>query len=138
MRQAVCQRTLLHYCFSSPYMRWSSRRNPINQLVYIVCVISQNAIVSTTGYVRSQLLFAFLCATSQTKVLTLDGTLDFYKNLVGQKTTKSDRLEENKRKDSTVSKPKEYSNQALTSEMDGDKYTQVKENMSLSRFFISK
>ena len=57
---------------------------------------------------RMSLVFSFLCAINQTKTMTLEGTLDFHKILVGYKETKSEKLDKAKRKDfteNTVAKP---------------------------------
>ena len=39
------------------------------------------------------LVFTFLYATNQSNVMTLEGTLNFHKNVVGWKATKSNKLD---------------------------------------------
>ena len=69
--------------------------------------------------------------------MTLYGTLDFHKKLVGEKGIGFDKWDMSKKKDFTENKPKEDKCQALVSRMKGDKCTRVSDDTSFSRFSIS-
>lgn len=84
------------------------------------------------------LVFAFSCIILQTKALTLDNTLDFYKNLFRVKGTKSDALDKVMKNAFTKNKSEKDNDRALASRMDGDKCMRVSENTSLSRSSNSK
>ena len=47
-------------------------------------------------------------------------------------------MDNDKKRDFTINKPKEDNDQALASRKDGDKFARVRENISLSRFSISR
>lgn len=78
------------------------------------------------------LVFAFLCATNQAKALTLDETLEFHINLVGEKRTKSDILEKAMKKDLTKNNLEEVNEYALASGVDEKNCIQVRGDISLS------
>ena len=78
------------------------------------------------------LVFTFLCVTYQTITLTLDETLDFFINLVGEERTKSDVLDKTMKKDLTMSNLEEVNDHALAFGVDEDNCTQVRDAISLS------
>ena len=84
------------------------------------------------------LVLAFLCSTSQAKVLILDGTLDFHKNLGRQKETRSNVLDKAIKNYLIENKCTEDKDQVTASKTGGDKCTRVSEDMSLSWSSISK
>ena len=84
------------------------------------------------------LVFTFLCATSQVKTFSLDETSDMHKKFFGWKRIGSDGLDKTKKNDLIVNNIKEDNDQALASRKDGDKFARVRENISLSRFSISR
>ena len=84
------------------------------------------------------LVFTFLCATSQTKALTLKGTWDFHTNLVGKNGDESDIWDKAGKKDLTVNNPKDNKDQDLASEAEVDKCIQSRECMRRSRSSISE
>ena len=84
------------------------------------------------------LVFTFLCATSQVKTFFLDETSDMHKKIFGWKRIGSDGLDKTKKNDLIVNNIKEDNDQALASRMDGDKYKQVRDDMSLSRASTAK
>ena len=53
------------------------------------------------------LVFTFLCATNQAKVLTFEEAFDLHKNLVKRNKIRFEKLDKAKKKDLTVKKPKE-------------------------------
>ena len=82
------------------------------------------------------LVFTFLCATSQTKVLTLKGTWDFHTNLEGNKGDESGVWDKAVKKDLTVNSPEGNKDQDLASEEEVDKFIQSIERMRCSRSSI--
>ena len=53
------------------------------------------------------LVFTFLCATNHAKALTLEGTLDLHKKLVGQNITEYDKTDKAQKNNFTEKTPKE-------------------------------
>ena len=84
------------------------------------------------------LVFTFLCATSQTKALTLKGTWDFHTNLVGKNGDESGIWDKVVKKDLIVNNPEDNKDQDLASEADVDKFIQSRECMRHSRSSISE
>ena len=84
------------------------------------------------------LVFAFLCATSQTKALTLKGTWEFHTNLVEKSGDKSDIWEKAIKKDLIVNNPEEDKDHDLASEAKVDICIQSRDCMRRSRFSISE
>ena len=82
------------------------------------------------------LVFTLLCATNQTKDLTLKKTWDFQTKLVGKKGVGLEWWDKTKKKDSTVNKFEEDKDQALVSRTDGDKCKWAREDMSLFKSSI--
>lgn len=80
------------------------------------------------------LVLTFLLATNQAKALILNGTLGFQINLAREKETGSNKLNKFKMKNSIINEPGKDNDQTLTSGTNGEKYTRVKEDMSISRF----
>ena len=83
------------------------------------------------------LIFIFLSATNQAKVMTLEGTFDFHKNLVGRKGTKTNNLVKPTKKDFTENTPEEGT-QVFVFGTNGDKCTWEREVINLSKSSISK
>lgn len=69
---------------------------------------------------------------NQAKALTLDETLEFHINLVGEKITKSDILEKTMKKDLTKNNLEELNEHALASGVDEENRTRVRSDISLS------
>ena len=67
------------------------------------------------------LVLTFLCATNQVKVLMLDETLDFHKNLTGEKGIASNTLDMAKKSDFIENKLEQDKDQTLVFAIDGDK-----------------
>ena len=84
------------------------------------------------------LVFTFLCATNQTKDLTLKGTWEFHTNLVGKCGEKSSIWDKAKKKDLTVNNPDEDKDQDLASEAEMDKCIKSRDRMRHSRSSISE
>ena len=84
------------------------------------------------------LVFAFLCATSQAKALTLKGTWEFHTNLVGKNGDKSGIWDKAIKKDLTVNNPEEDKDHDLASEAEVDICIQSRDHMRRSRSSISK
>ena len=76
-------------------------------------------------------MFTFPCTTNQTRALTFEGAFDFHKNLVGRNNIRFEKFDKAKRKDLTVNKPNEDKDQVLESTIEGEKYTELREDMSL-------
>lgn len=64
--------------------------------------------------------------------------LDFRINMVGERRTEFEVLDETMKKDLTVNSLEEVNNHVRTSEVDEGKCTQVRDNMSLLRSSTSK
>ena len=69
------------------------------------------------------LVFIFLCDTNQEKALTLDKTLYFHINQVGEKKTISNVLDKAMKNDLTGNNPEEVNDHALEFGVDEDKCT---------------
>ena len=82
------------------------------------------------------LVFTFLHATNQKKTLTLNGTLDFHINLAREKKKIFNVLNKAMKNDLNENNPKKVNDHALTSEVDEDKCTQLRDDKSLSRSSI--
>ena len=84
------------------------------------------------------LVFTFLNATNQAKAMTLEGALDFHKNLARWNGIESDKLVKAKKNDFTKNTPKEEGIQAFSSKTKGDKCTRERKVINLLRSSISK
>ena len=73
---------------------------------------------------------------NHTKALTLDKTLDFHIKLASEKKTISNVLDKTMKNNLTENNPKEVNDDALTSRVDEDKCTQVRDDISHSRSLI--
>ena len=93
---------------------------------------TQNAPISMT------LASTFLYASGLAKALTLDETFDFYVNLDEEKGHKFDGLDKATKKDFIENKLEENKEQAFAFGMVEDKCRWSREDISLSRFSISK
>ena len=91
------------------------------------------------GFLNSSmsLVSIFLSATNQIKVMTLEGTLDFHKKLVGWKGIEFEKLVKVK-KDFIENTLEEEGTQAFASGTNEDKCTWERKVISLSRSSISK
>ena len=79
-----------------------------------------------------------MCATNQTKDLTLKGTWEFHTNLVEKSGDKSGVWDKAIKKDLTVNDPEEDKFQDLASETEVDRCIQSRDRMRHSRSSISK
>ena len=66
------------------------------------------------------LVFTFLCATNQAKVLTFEGAFDLHKHLARRNKIRFEKLDKAKKKDLTVNKPKEDKDYAFESAAEED------------------
>ena len=64
------------------------------------------------------LVFTFLCVTNHAKALTLEGTFNFYKKLVGQKGAESKTLDKVEKNDFTKKTLEEDGTQAFASRIE--------------------
>ena len=79
-----------------------------------------------------------MCPTNQVKALTLDETLDFHINLVGEKRIIIDVLDKAMKNNLIKNNLEEANDHALTSRVDEDKCTQVRDDVSISRSSTSE
>ena len=76
-------------------------------------------------------MFTFPCTTNQARILTFEGALNFHKNLARRNKIGFEKFDKAKKKDLTVNKPNEDKDQVLESTIEGEKYTELREDMSL-------
>ena len=84
------------------------------------------------------LVFTFLCATSQTKALTLKGTWQFHTNLVRKNGDKPGIWDKAIKKNLTVNNPEDDKDHDLASGAEVDICIQSRDHMRRSRSLISK
>ena len=80
--------------------------------------------------------FTFLCATNQTKDLTLKGTWEFQTNLVGKDGGEPKNWDKARKKDLTEKSPEEDKGQDLASETESDRCKPSSDRMRPSKSSI--
>ena len=80
-------------------------------------------------------MFTFPCTTNQARALTFEGTFDLHKNLVRRNKTGFEKFDKAKKKDLIVNKLDEDKDQALESAIEGEKCTELREDMSVLKEF---
>ena len=76
-------------------------------------------------------MFTFPCATNQTRALTFEGTFELYKNLAGRNIKGFETFDKAKKKDFIENKPDEDKDHALESNEEGEKSTELREDINL-------
>ena len=76
-------------------------------------------------------MFTFRCTTNQARALTFEGAFELHKNLVGRNKIGFETFNKVKKKDFTENKPGEDKDHALESNEEGEKSTELRENINL-------
>ena len=76
-------------------------------------------------------MFTFPCATNQARALTFEGTFELHKNLAGRKIKGFETFDKAKKKDFTKNKSDEDKDHALESDEEGEKSTELREDINL-------
>ena len=76
-------------------------------------------------------MFTFSCATNQVRALTFEGTFELHKNLVGRNNKGFKTFDKVKKKDFTENKLDEDKDHALESDEEGEKSTELMEDINL-------
>ena len=76
-------------------------------------------------------MFTFTCTTNQARALSFEGAFDFHINLARRNKIGFEKFDKDKKKDLTVNKLDEDKDQVLESVIEGEKYTELREDMSL-------
>ena len=80
-------------------------------------------------------MFTFPCTTNQAKVFTFEGAFNFHKNLARKNKIRFENFDKAKKKDLTKNKSDEDKDQALEFATEGEKCTELREDMSLLKEF---
>ena len=85
-------------------------------------------------------MFTFPCATNQARALTFEGAFELHKNSAGRNKIGFETFDKAKKKDFTENKLDDGKNQALESTKEGEKNTELREDINLKEinFCISK
>ena len=76
-------------------------------------------------------MFTFPCATNQARALTFEGTFELHKNLAGRNIKRFETFDKAKKKHFTENKPDEDKDHALESDEEGEKSTELREDIYL-------
>ena len=76
-------------------------------------------------------VFTFLCATNQERALTFEGTFELHKNLAGRNNIGFETFDKAKKKDFIENNPDEDKDHALESDEEGEKSTELREDINL-------
>ena len=76
-------------------------------------------------------MFTFPYATNQVRALTFEGVFELHKNLVGRNKIGFEAFDNAKKKDFTENKPDDDKGQALESTKEGEKSTELREDIIL-------
>ena len=76
-------------------------------------------------------MFTFPCTTNQARALTFEGAFELHKNLARRNRIGFETFNKAKKKDFTENKPNEDKDKALESAKEGEKSTELREDMIL-------
>ena len=77
------------------------------------------------------MVFTFPCATNQVRALTFEGTFELHKNLAGRNNIGFETFDKAKKKDFIENNPDEDKDHALESDEEGEKSTELREDINL-------
>ena len=83
-------------------------------------------------------MFTFPCTTNQARSLTFEGAFELHKNLARRNKIGFETFDKAKKKDFTENKPDNDKDQVLKFAKEGEKSTELKEDIKLLRRSISK
>ena len=76
-------------------------------------------------------MFTFPCATNQARALTFEGAFELHKNLAGRNKIGFETFDKAKKKDFTEKNPSEDKDHVLESTKEGEKSTELREDINL-------